>query len=260
MNIIKVKDYKEMSQTAADYVIKKVLRKPHLKLGLATGNTPGGLYKELVCDHKKNGTSYENVSTFNLDEYIGLPAYDSHSYRYYMDKYLFDHININKMHTHLPLGDAKDEYAEALAYEKLIHMHGKIDLQILGIGRNGHIGFNEPGTSFSSITHVVNLMPSTREANAKFFGTLEAVPFRAISMGIASIMKSEEILLLVSGKEKSDALYKLVKGEINENFPASILKNHENFTLIADEETIFKSGLNEVDLDCRKGLEIQTKN
>lgn len=238
MNIIKVKDYAEMSQIAAGYVIKKVLQNPQVKLGLATGSTPEGLYKELVCDYKRNGTSYKEVSTFNLDEYIGLSKFDSHSYRYYMENRLFNHINIKKINTHLPLGDAIDEHAEAKAYEKLIQNNGGINLQVLGIGRNGHIGFNEPGTPFSSETHVVKLAQSTRKANAKFFGSLEMVPERAISMGISTIMKSEEILLIVSGEEKSEALHRLIEGEINEEFPASILKTHRNVTVVADEAAL----------------------
>lgn len=246
MNIIKVNDYKEMSQIAAGYVIDKLLQNPHMKLGMATGNTPQGLYRELVSDHKRNGTSYEHVSTFNLDEYIGLSGCDSHSYRYYMNTQLFDHINIKKENAHLPHGDAEDEFAEANAYEKLIQDNGKVDLQILGLGRNGHIGFNEPGTSFSSKTHVVELTSSTRKANAKFFGSLDLVPVRAISMGITTIMRSEEILLLVSGAEKSTALCRLLQGEVEESFPASILKTHENVTIIADKAALRELELREL--------------
>ena len=151
---------------------------------------------------------------------------------------MFNHIDIKKMNTHLPRGDVGDEYAEAKTYEKLIRNSGGIDLQILGIGRNGHIGFNEPGTPFSSKTHVVKLAHSTRKANAKFFGSLEMVPERAISMGVSTILKSEEILLIVSGEEKSEALHQLIEGEINENFPASILRTHRNVTIVADEAAL----------------------
>ncbi|MGM0899464.1 MAG: glucosamine-6-phosphate deaminase [Bacillota bacterium] len=238
MKLIKVGDYNEMSRIAADYVIDKLHRNPQIKLGMATGDTPKGLYRELVSDHEMNGTSYKHVQTFNLDEYIGLSGHDSQSYRYYMDTWLFDHIDIDKKNTHLPKGDAENEFAEAEAYEKLIQDNGKVDLQILGLGRNGHIGFNEPGTSFDSTTHVVELTLATRTANAKFFGSLDLVPRRAITMGISTIMESEEILLLVSGEEKGAALRRLILGEVEEEFPASVLKTHENATIIADHAAL----------------------
>lgn len=238
MNIIKVKDYAEMSQLAAAHVIGKVRKNPQLKLGLATGSTPEGLYKIMVEDCKKNGTTYRDVTTFNLDEYIGLSPDDPQSYRYFMDHHLLDHIDIQKVNTHLPRGDAEDEYEEAEAYEELIVNSGGIDVQILGIGRNGHIGFNEPGTSFDAATHVVQLSDSTREANAKFFGSLDLVPERAISMGISTIMRSGEILLVVSGEEKSEALERLISGTVDESFPASILKTHGKVTIIADEAAL----------------------
>lgn len=238
MKLIKVADYNEMSRIAADYVIDKLQQNPQIKLGMATGDTPKGLYRELISDHVMNGTSYKHVQTFNLDEYIGLSGRDYQSYRYYMDTRLFDHIDIDKKNTHLPKGDAVDEFAEAEAYEKLIQDSGKVDLQILGLGGNGHIGFNEPGTPFDSTTHVVELTLATRTANAKFFGSLDLVPNRAITMGISTIMGSEEILLLVSGAAKSTALSRLVLGEIDEGFPASILKTHQNATIIADEAAL----------------------
>lgn len=251
MNIIKVKDYNEISRIAADYVKDKILRDSHIKLGMATGETPQGLYKELISDHKVNGTSYKYVQTFNLDEYIGLSKEDAHSYRYYMDHQLFNHIDIDKKNTYIPRGDTEDEFAEATAYENRIQNKGKIDLQILGLGRNGHIGFNEPGTAFDSKTHVVNLTSSTRTANAKFFGNLDLVPTRAISMGISTIMSSREILLLVSGAEKSTALCRLIMGEIEEKFPASILKRHENVTIIADQAALQELELEELNFSWR---------
>lgn len=238
MKLIKVADYNEMSQIAADYIIVKLQGNPQLRLGMATGNTPKGLYKELVSDHQMNGTSYKHVQTFNLDEYIGLSPNDRQSYRYYMDTRLFDHIDIDKKNTHLPKGDAEDAFAEAESYEKLIQESGKVDLQILGLGRNGHIGFNEPGTSFSSPTHVVELTLATRTDNAKFFGSLDLVPKQAITMGISTIMESEEILLLVSGEEKSTALRRLLEGGIEEAFPASVLRRHPNAIVIADEAAL----------------------
>lgn len=234
MNIIEVKDYDEMSHVAAEYMIKKIKENPFVKLGLATGETPVGTYKKLIRDHEMNRTSYRNIKTFNLDEYVGLSPENKNSYRYFMNNLLFNHIDILAENTHIPRGDAHDLQQECESYELLISENG-IDLQILGIGNNGHIGFNEPGTSFHSKTHIVNLAPSTINANARFFEKVEEVPTKAITMGISSIMKSKEILLLVSGEKKKDALKKLFNGVITEDFPASVLKNHEKVTVIADK-------------------------
>ncbi|MGJ7910161.1 glucosamine-6-phosphate deaminase [Neobacillus sp. LXY-1] len=239
MKIIEVKDYMEMSQKAAEYIIEKVCNQPNIKLGMATGGTPVGMYKKLVEDHQKNGTSYKKVMTFNLDEYIGLNGDNKNSYRYYMNENLFNHIDIDKKrNTFIPRGDIKDYNEECLRYEDLIDKHGGVDVQILGIGNNGHIGFNEPGTSFQSVTHVVNLASSTIQANARFFERMEEVPTQAITMGISTIMRSKEILLLVSGESKNQALHSLLNGEITESFPASILKNHPCVTIIADKAAI----------------------
>ncbi|MEH7356082.1 glucosamine-6-phosphate deaminase [Neobacillus drentensis] len=241
MKIIEVKDYKEMSQKAAEYIIEKVSQNPKLKLGLATGGTPVGTYKNLIEDHQKNGTSYQNVTTFNLDEYIGLSGENKNSYRHFMDEKLFNHIDINKSNTNIPRGDCKVIEEECLRYESLLANYGGIDLQILGIGSNGHIGFNEPGTTFTSQTHVIKLAPSTINANARFFKGIEDVPTKAITMGISTIMKSKEILLLVSGENKKEAMGKLLNGKVSESFPASVLKNHPCVTIIADKAAI--SGL-----------------
>ncbi len=238
MDIIKVKDYEEMSKTAADYIMNKVRRNPEMKLGLATGGTPVGTYKHLIQDHQEHGTSYRKVTGFNLDEYIGLSGENPNSYRYFMNSVLFDHLDICKENTYIPSGVAKDMQKECLSYEDLLKNKGGIDLQILGIGSNGHIGFNEPGTPFSSKTHIVDLAPSTRLANARFFTKPEDVPSQAITMGISSIMQSREILLLVSGEAKSDALEKLLNGGANEQFPASVLKEHHNVRIIADEAAL----------------------
>ncbi|MFE4430467.1 glucosamine-6-phosphate deaminase [Peribacillus butanolivorans] len=238
MNIIKVQDYKEMSQSAANIVIRKVKENSKIKLGLATGGTPKGTYDALIEDHMRNNTSYENVTSFNLDEYIGLDSNDPNSYHYYMDQSLFAHININKEQTYLPNGTADNLDKECTRFDKMIETLGGIDLQILGIGQNGHIGFNEPGTSFSSGTHVVVLEESTRQANARYFDSIDEVPTHAITMGIATIMKSKEILLLISGEEKAETLKKLIHGEITEEFPASILKKHNNVTIIADRKAL----------------------
>ncbi|MFJ5715114.1 glucosamine-6-phosphate deaminase [Neobacillus sp. NPDC093127] len=238
MKMIEVENYEQMSEKAAEYIIDRVTNLPSIKLGLATGGTPIGTYKHLIEDHQKNGTSYRNVTTFNLDEYIGLSGENKNSYRYYMNDLFFNHIDINKGKTHIPQGDVSDIQRECLRYEELITENGGIDLQILGIGGNGHIGFNEPGTSFHSITHIVDLAPSTIEANARFFTQLEEVPTKAITMGISTIMKSKEILLLVSGESKKEALDKLMNGSVDESFPASILKNHPRVTIIADKAAV----------------------
>ncbi|WHY68190.1 glucosamine-6-phosphate deaminase [Neobacillus sp. SuZ13] len=238
MKIIEVKDYQQMSNKAAEYIIKKVIQNPSIKLGLATGGTPIGTYKCLIDDYHKNGTTYQKVTTFNLDEYIGLSGENKNSYRYFMNNQLFNYIDINKAKTNIPSGIASDFQEECHRYEDLINQHGGVDLQILGIGSNGHIGFNEPGTPFASKTHIVELASSTIEANARFFNKIEEVPTKAITMGISTIMDSKEILLLVSGEKKREALFRLLNGEISESFPASVLKNHPCVTIIADKAAI----------------------
>lgn len=239
MKLIKTSTYGELSHMAAAQIISKIHdANPRLNLGLATGSTPTGVYKRLIQDHEENKTSYKQVNTFNLDEYIGISKKDPNSYHYFMCENLFDHIDIPLEHTHIPDGTAEDLDEECRRYEQFIQEHGGIDLQILGIGQNGHIGFNEPGTSFSSRTHIINLAESTRKANSRFFESLEDVPTQAITMGIASIMASKEIFLLVSGASKAEALARLVNGEVSEQFPASVLKNHQNVTIFADKEAI----------------------
>ncbi|KRE10521.1 glucosamine-6-phosphate deaminase [Priestia megaterium] len=243
MNIIQVKNYSEMSAKAADMLISKLHEKPNMNLGLATGGTPKGLYDHLIQDHKEHGTSYKHVTSFNLDEYVGMKPQDPNSYHYYMADALFNHIDIDVSNTHVPNGLADTPEEECRRYDEMIQNHGGIDLQILGIGQNGHIGFNEPGTSFNSPTHIVTLEESTRKANARYFNSLDEVPTQAITMGIESIMKSKEILLLISGEAKAEAMYQLLNGEITENFPASILKKHHCVTIIADQEALAKVNL-----------------
>lgn len=238
MKIIEVKNYQQMSNKAAEYIIEKVIKFPSITLGLATGGTPIGTYRKLIEDHQKNGTSYQKVTTFNLDEYIGLSGENKNSYRYFMNEQLFNHIDIKKTKTYVPRGDVDDVQKECLYYEELLAKHGGVDLQILGIGSNGHIGFNEPGTSFESKTHIVNLTPSTIQANARFFNRVKEVPTKAITMGISTIMKSKEILLLISGETKREALFRLLNGDVNEGFPASVLKSHPSVTIIADEAAV----------------------
>ncbi|MED3645743.1 glucosamine-6-phosphate deaminase [Halalkalibacterium halodurans] len=240
MKIIEAKHFDDMSLKAAQFMIEKVQRDPTITLGLATGGTPQKMYELLINDHRINGTSYHQVTTFNLDEYIGLDRHDPNSYYTYMHKALFDHIDIRDEQAFLPNGTASNLNAECERYEALIRQHGGIDLQVLGIGANGHIGFNEPGTSFESSTHIVKLTESTREANARYFNDLSEVPTEAITMGIQSIMNAKEILLLASGKKKADALYQLIHGKVDESFPASVLQRHEQVTIIADREALQK--------------------
>ncbi|RSD25140.1 glucosamine-6-phosphate deaminase [Mesobacillus subterraneus] len=236
MKLIRTTSYEELSQQAAAEIISRIQSNHRLNLGLATGSTPTGVYKQLIEDHKKNKTSYKEINTFNLDEYIGIAKKDPHSYHYFMCENLFHHIDIPLDQTHIPDGTAKDLKEECLRYEQFIQEHGGIDLQILGIGQNGHIGFNEPGTPFDSRTHIIMLAESTRKANSRFFDSLEEVPKQAITMGIASIMASMEIFLLVSGTSKAEALARLMNGAVSEQFPASVLKKHPNVTIFADNE------------------------
>lgn len=236
--IIRTENYEDMSKIAAKRIIGKVQQKPDAVLGLATGSTPEGLYKELIKDHKENGTSYEKVNTVNLDEYMGLDRNDKNSYFTFMREKLFNHIDIDLENTNVPNGMVSDMEAEAKRYEEHIKEIGGIDLQILGIGHNGHIGFNEPGTSFDSRTHVIELAESTREANSRYFHSIDEVPTHAITMGIQSIMDSKEIILLASGAGKAEAMKKLVYGEITEDFPASALRLHKKVTIIADKDAL----------------------
>jgi glucosamine-6-phosphate deaminase len=238
MEVIKVRNYKELSKKAAEIIIQKVKQSNAITLGLATGSTPEGLYRELITEHRLNKTSYQHVTTFNLDEYVGIEPEDSNSYHYYMVQHLFSGIDILQENTHIPSGIAKNLAEECLKYDQLVESSGGIDLQILGIGQNGHIGFNEPGTSFESKTHVVQLKESTREANARFFPKFETVPTHAITMGISTILKSKQILLLVSGEKKAEALQQLLYGEISEEFPSSVLKLHPNVTIIGDNQAL----------------------
>ncbi|UII57987.1 glucosamine-6-phosphate deaminase [Cytobacillus spongiae] len=238
MNIIKVKNYEEMSQIAATTIIQTVHANPSATLGLATGSTPKGVYLRLIEDFQEKGTTYQNIRTVNLDEYIGLDEASEQSYFHFMKTQLFNHIDIPADQTYIPSGTSHNWEKECSRYEEQIKKLGGVQLQLLGIGNNGHIGFNEPGTSFSSRTHVVELAESTRKANSRFFSSIENVPTHAITMGISTILDSEEILLLASGASKAKAIQELLHGEMTEQFPASSLKSHKHVTIIADEEAL----------------------
>jgi glucosamine-6-phosphate deaminase len=238
LKIINTENYQEMSVKAGMLLTEKIRSNPCITLGLATGSTPKGVYQFLINDHQNNFTTYKQVKSVNLDEYIGIAANNPNSYHYYMHKNLFLHLDIQGSNTYLPNGTASDLKAECNRYEKLIEDIGGVDLQILGIGQNGHIGFNEPGTSFNTLTHIISLAENTRKANSRFFNSVDKVPKKAITMGIATILKSKEIFLLASGESKADALTRLINGGINEDFPASALKLHGNVTIIADKDAL----------------------
>lgn len=238
MKIVKVKNYDEMSEKASSIIVEQIQKKSDSVIGMATGSTPEGLYAQLIKENEAGNVSFEKVKTFNLDEYVGLDPNNPNSYMFYMKDKLFNHVNIAAENVHLPNGLAADLQKECEDYEKKLKEEGPVDIQILGIGTNGHIGFNEPGTSFNSRTQVVELTESTRNDNARFFDSIEEVPTQAITMGIESIMEAKEIILLASGEGKAEAMKRLIEGDISEDFPASILKKHNNVTIIADEAAL----------------------
>lgn len=234
MEIIEVKDYDEMSQVAAEIVLEKLEKIKHPVLGLATGSTPEGLYSLMRKAYEEDGVSFRDVTTFNLDEYIGLPEDNEQSYHYFMNDKLLDYIDIPKEKSHIPNGLAKDLHAACADYEKAIKDVGGIDLQLLGLGINGHIGFNEPGTPVTSRTHIIELDDITREVNARFFENEADVPTKAITMGIGTILEADHILFIVHGEKKADVLRQVIHGEVTKDIPASALQLHPNVTVITD--------------------------
>ena len=234
MRILSSRDYDQMSRRAAYVVAGQVLSKPRSVLGLATGETPLGLYRELVRFFQEGDLDFSDVVTFNLDEYLGLPRHDPHSYAWYMEEHLGRFVNVAPERRHIPDGTAADPGAECLRYERTLEAAGGVDLQILGLGRDGHIGFNEPDVKFEKGTHVVELAASTIQANARFFPSPDQVPTRALSMGIKTIMSAKRILLLASGKEKADAIAAAVRGPVTPDLPASVLQLHPDATFVVD--------------------------
>jgi len=233
MKIIIAKDYAEMSRIAADEVINVIKKEQSPVLGLATGSTPVGTYKLLVEACERGGISFKNVHTVNLDEYVGLGADNEQSYISFMCKNLFDKVDLPVGNINIPNGLAEDKEGECLRYSSLLKACRQ-DIQVLGLGSNGHIGFNEPGTPFDSATHVVNLTQNTIKDNSRFFADISKVPTQAITMGIAEIMSAKKILLLASGTNKARAVKEMVKGEICEACPASILQRHKNCVVVVD--------------------------
>lgn len=231
MRVIEVKNYEEMSMLAAEIIGAQVLLKPNCVLGLATGSSPEGTYKELIKKNNSKILDFSQVKTVNLDEYIGLNSDHFQSYRYFMNDKLFDHINIKKENTHTPNGAAEDVQGECQRYEALIDSLGGVDMQLLGIGNNGHIGFNEPDDKFPMAVHDVALQESTIQANSRLFDSIDQVPTRAISMGIGSIMKARRILL-IAGPEKREIVERSVYGAVTPAVPASVLQLHRDATVI----------------------------
>ena len=234
MKIIKVKNYEEMSEEAFKVVLEVVKNNPEAVLGLATGSTPLGLYAKMIEDHKENGTSYAECRAVNLDEYVGLDVNSDQSYVYFMRENLFKHIDIKLENTNIENGKADDKDAECARYNALLD-ELRQDIQVLGIGSNGHIAFNEPGTPFDSVTHIVDLAESTIKDNSRLFNSIDEVPRQAFTMGLSNIMNAKKIVILANGAGKAYAIGELVNGEIREEVPATILRNHPDCILICDE-------------------------
>jgi len=234
MRVIKVGSYEEMSRVAANIIAAQIILKPDSVLGLATGSSPVGTYKRLIEMCKSGDLDFSRITTVNLDEYCGLDGSHEQSYRYFMDVNLFNHVNIDKANTHVPSGTASDFNQECKRYDQLIEGLGGIDLQLLGIGHNGHIGFNEPEDFVEKGTHLVDLKQSTIDANSRFFERKEDVPRQAITMGIKTIMSAKKVLLIASGADKKEILEKALYGPITPQVPASILQLHNDLTVVCN--------------------------
>ncbi len=238
MILYRSKNYQDLSRKAANIISAQIIMKPNCVLGLATGSSPVGIYRQLVDWYNKGDLDFSQVTTINLDEYKGLAPDNEQSYRYFMNTNLFDHVNINKANTYVPNGLEPDSKKACEEYNKIIASCGGVDLQLLGLGHNGHIGFNEPGIAFEKETHCVDLTPTTVEANKRFFASLEEVPKQAYTMGIKSIMQAKKILVIVSGKDKAEILNQALHGPITPSVPASILQLHNDVIIVADEDAL----------------------
>ena len=232
MRMIKAKDYADLSRKAANILAAQVNLKPNCVLGLATGSTPIGTYKCLVEDYNNGNLDFSEVKSANLDEYCGLDETNDQSYRYFMNDNLFNHVNIDKANTNVPNGKAEDLEAECARYDALIEELGGVDIQLLGIGHNGHIGFNEPCDEFVKGTHLVDLGERTIQANARFFASIDEVPRQAVTMGIKTIMSAKKVLLIANGQDKKEIVEKAFFGPVTPNVPASILQLHPDVTVI----------------------------
>lgn len=247
MRIIVCENYESLSKKAAQIIGSQIILKPNSVLGLATGSTPEGMYENLIEMYNNGFLDFSKVKSFNLDEYYQLPFDNDQSYHYFMNDKLFNHININKENVFIPNGMAEDMNQECVSYDKMLEEAGGIDIQVLGIGNNAHIGFNEPTVNFNVGTHVVTLNESTRQANARFFNSIDDVPKKAITMGTGGIFKSKKILLLASGKNKAQAIYNSIYGKVTPEVPASILQLHQDVIVILDKDAA--SLLNENDYE-----------
>ncbi len=240
MRVIICKDYDEMSGKAAEIFAERIKAKPDIVLGLATGSTPEGLYAELVRMNKASEISFKQVRTFNLDEYVGLAPDHDQSYRYFMNEKLFDHVDIDKANTNVPNGKADDLAAECAGYEEKMKAAGGVDLQLLGIGSNGHVGFAEPGSPKDGRTSLVDLTESTIKDNSRLFDSVDEVPKQALSMGIGTILDTKEVVLVASKESKADAIAAAVEGAPSTDCPASFLQEHANATFVIDEAAASK--------------------
>ena len=240
MKVVIVKDYHELSSKAAQLIAEQIINKKNTVLGLATGSTPNGMYKELIRLNQEGKVDFSEVITFNLDEYYGLSPEHPQSYYFFMWDSFFKHINIKKENIHLLNGITENIDKECAQYEALIKKSGGIDLQVLGIGNNGHIGFNEPDISLNTQTHLVNLTTKTILANSRFFNTPQEVPKKAITMGIRTIMRARKIILLANGKRKAKVIERTINSPITTKVPASVLQLHNDVTIITDQEAAFK--------------------
>lgn len=240
MRFIKAKDYDEMSRRAANVISAQMVAKPDSVLGLATGSTPIGTYKCLVERYEKGDLDFSGITSVNLDEYRGLTHDNDQSYYYFMNDNLFSHVNIDKSRTFVPDGTIEDAGEACSSYDEIIRRTGGVDLQLLGLGHNGHIGFNEPAEVFAKGTNCVDLSDTTIEANARFFASKEEVPTQAYTMGIQTIMNARKILMVVSGKDKADIVEKAFFGDVTPWVPASILQFHPDVTIVGDEEAFSK--------------------
>jgi len=243
MKIIKAKDYEDMSKKAAIIIASQISMKPNCVLGLATGSTPIGTYKQLVEWYKEGSLSFADVTSVNLDEYKGITKENDQSYYYFMNDNLFRHVDIDKARTFLPDGTEPDSEKACSDYNAIIHSVGGIDLQLLGLGHNGHIGFNEPADHFPLETHCVDLTESTITANQRFFASYDDVPKQAYTMGIKTIMQAKKVLMVVNGADKAEAVRKAFFGPVTPEVPASILQLHSDFILVADEAALSKAGV-----------------
>ncbi|WP_239618517.1 glucosamine-6-phosphate deaminase [Cohnella mopanensis] len=234
MNILTYDSDDKLNEAAANIIVGQIQTTPRAVLGLATGGTPVGIYKQIVRDFQRGMFSFRNVTTFNLDEYVNLAIDHPESYHTYMNNHLFDHIDLPASQCHIPDGNAVDTAEECRRYDESIELAGQIDLQLLGLGHNGHIGFNEPAHALIKSTHVVDLAAETLEANARFFDSIDDVPKQALTMGVGTILKAKKILLVVKGADKADIVQRSLQGPITTDVPASLLQTHPNLIVLLD--------------------------